>query len=94
MITDRINKELITTVGGLNVPPVIKDTVKGELPLLSIVIVVGGRRKVLAAVVTLRVTDAHADEKIKAYLDAGLKRANARATLGAQTTTFRSRQQS
>ncbi|CAH0479409.1 unnamed protein product [Peronospora belbahrii] len=72
--------------------------------------VVGDRRKFLAAVFTLRVTvdkegnptdtlddkalsimkeigssattilDARADEKVKAYLDAGLKRANAHAT--------------
>lgn len=113
-ITGRI-KELIVTAGGENVPPVIiEDTVKEELPLLSNVMVVGDRRKFLAAVFTLRVTvdsegkptdvlddkaltimkeigcsattvsEARADEKVKEYLDAGLKRVNARATSRAQ----------
>ncbi|CAI5710147.1 unnamed protein product [Peronospora destructor] len=113
-ITGRI-KELIITAGGENVPPVIiEDTVKEELPLLSNVMIVGDRRKFLAALFTLRVTadmeghptdtlddkalsilkeigssattvsEARADEKVKAYLDAGLKRANAHATSRAQ----------
>jgi long-chain-fatty-acid--CoA ligase ACSBG len=113
-ITGRI-KELIITAGGENVPPVIiEDTIKEELPLLSNVMVVGDRRKFLAAVFTLRVTvdkdgqptdtldekalsvmkeigssattvkEARADEKVKTYLDAGLKRANGRATSRAQ----------
>jgi len=114
MITGRI-KELIITAGGENVPPVIiEDAIKEELPLLSNVMIVGDRRKFLAALFTLRVkvdgegkptdvldekalsimkeigcsattsSEARADEKVKAYLDAGLKRANARATSRAQ----------
>ncbi|KAI9918870.1 hypothetical protein PsorP6_011730 [Peronosclerospora sorghi] len=113
-ITGRI-KELLITAGGENVPPVIiEDTIKEELPLLSNVMVVGDRRKFLAAIFTLRVTvdkdghptdtlderalsilkelgssamtvaEARADEKVKEYLDAGLKRANGRATSRAQ----------
>uniref|UniRef100_A0AAV1UP22 AMP-dependent synthetase/ligase domain-containing protein n=1 Tax=Peronospora matthiolae TaxID=2874970 RepID=A0AAV1UP22_9STRA len=113
-ITGRI-KELLITAGGENVPPVIiEETIKEELPLLSNAMVVGDRRKFLAAVFTLRVTvdkdgqptdtldekalsimkeigssaktvkEARADEKVKMYLDAGLKRANGRATSRAQ----------
>ncbi|ETW01418.1 hypothetical protein H310_06947 [Aphanomyces invadans] len=54
-ITGRI-KELIITAGGENVPPVIlEDVLKDEIPLLSNVMVVGDKRKFLAALLTLRV---------------------------------------
>ncbi|OQR90235.1 long-chain-fatty-acid-CoA ligase [Achlya hypogyna] len=114
-ITGRI-KELIITAGGENIPPVLlEDAIKEELPILSNVMVVGDKRKFLAALLTLRVVmdgdgapttqlDAKALEvlaglqspattpaeaiscaKLQAYLDAGMKRANARATSRAQS---------
>ncbi|KAF0684565.1 Aste57867_23483 [Aphanomyces stellatus] len=113
-ITGRI-KELIITAGGENVPPVvIEDILKEELPLLSNVMVIGDKRKFLAALLTFRVQadqeghptnkldkkaleimasiastattteEAKADEKVKAYLNHGLKKANGRATSRAQ----------
>lgn len=55
-ITGRI-KELIITAGGENIPPIlIEDTIKEELPILSNVMVVGDRKKFLAALFTFRVT--------------------------------------
>jgi long-chain-fatty-acid--CoA ligase ACSBG len=55
-ITGRI-KELIITAGGENIPPlIIEDVIKEEIPLLANVMVVGERRKFLAALFTLRVT--------------------------------------
>ncbi|KAG2869647.1 hypothetical protein PC114_g27755 [Phytophthora cactorum] len=56
-ISGRI-KELLITAGGENIPPVIvEDTIKEELPLLSNVMVIDDRRKLLSALFTLRVTE-------------------------------------
>ncbi|KAG3056669.1 hypothetical protein PI124_g23406, partial [Phytophthora idaei] len=105
-------KELLITAGGENIPPVIiEDTIKEELPLLSNVMVIGNRCKLLSALFTMRVTvdkeghptdtldenvmkeigssattvaEARADEKVEAYLDGGLKRANECALSRAQ----------
>jgi len=53
-ITGRI-KELIITAGGENIPPVlIEDICKEEVPFLSNIMVIGDKRKFLAALVTLK----------------------------------------
>ena len=54
---DRIIVELIITAGGENVAPVpIEDRIKGEVPFLSNVILIGDKRKFLSCLVTLKVT--------------------------------------
>ena len=47
--------ELIITAGGENVAPVpIEDRIKGEVPFLSNVILIGDKRKFLSCLVTLK----------------------------------------
>ncbi len=57
-VTD-VNKtftELIITAGGENIAPVpIEDRIKGEVPFLNNVILIGDKRKFLSCLVTLKV---------------------------------------
>ena len=53
---DQIIVELIITAGGENVAPVpIEDRIKGEVPFLSNIILIGDKRKFLSCLVTLKV---------------------------------------
>ena len=48
--------ELIITAGGENVAPVpIEDRIKGEIPFISNVMLIGDKRKFLSCLVTLKV---------------------------------------
>ena len=53
---DQIIVELIITAGGETVAPVpIEDRIKGEVPFLSNIILIGDKRKFLSCLVTLKV---------------------------------------
>ena len=52
-----VTAELIITAGGENLAPVpIEDRIKGELPFLSNVMLIGDKRKFISCLVTLKVS--------------------------------------